>query len=199
MRVADCGCCGRRRSAGDRRDRRVEPRAAASGPDGGRGPDPAAVVLAALRGAGYAPVAGPAGDQNDPVVTVRRAPESQPAAVRAVAADGIVEVIAPDAGRVDPGNLAARLHTAPVPSQQQVQALVDRLRGADSGLGFALLPDEQVRLLAQPPSAGPLCGSSTRVCSAPAARPAGCCSTSCTSNPAGSWPSYAPTWRCVPD
>ncbi len=150
MRVADCGCCV---VADDPQViaeivalnlglRRVAPTVAA-------GRDSAAVVLAALRGAGYAPVADPAGDRNDPVVTVRRAPESQPAAVTAVTADGIVDVIAPDAGRVDPDNLAARLHTAPVPSQQQVQALVDRLRDADSGLGFARLPDEEVQLLAE--------------------------------------------------
>src|SRR5262249_15791491 len=63
MRVADCGCCV---GAGDPQGvgeivalnlglRRVAATVAA-------GRDPAAVVLAALRGAGYAPVADPAGD-----------------------------------------------------------------------------------------------------------------------------------------
>ncbi len=150
MRVADCGCC----VIADEPQvigeivalklglRRVAPTVAV-------GRDPAAVVLAALRGAGYAPVADPAGGQNDSVVTVRRAPELPPAAVTAVTADGIVDVTTPDAGQAGPGILAARLHMAPLPSEQQVQVLIDRLRDADSGLGFTRLPDEEVRLLAE--------------------------------------------------
>lgn len=116
------------------------------------GRDPAAVVLDALRRAGYAPVPDPApnaGNADDPVITVRRAPGPRPAAVTAVTADGFVETIDLDASRVDPSRLAARLYTAPVPNQQRVQALIDRLRDADSGLGFARLPDEEVRLLAE--------------------------------------------------
>ena len=95
------------------------------------------------------PTADPAGGQNDSVVTVRRVPELPPAAVTAVTADGIVDVTTPDAGQVGPGILAARLHVAPLPSRQQVQVLIDRLRDADSGLGFTRLPDEEVRLLAE--------------------------------------------------
>ena len=116
------------------------------------GRDPAAVVLDALRRAGYAPVPDPApnaGNADDPVITVRRAPGPRPAAVTAVTADGIVETIDLDASRVDPSRLAARLYTAPVPNQQRVQALINRLRDADSGLGFARLPDEEVRLLVE--------------------------------------------------
>jgi len=95
------------------------------------------------------PTADPAGGQNDSVVTVRRVPELPPAAVTAVTADGIVDVTTPDAGQVGPGILAARLHVAPLPSRQQVQVLIDRLRDADSGLGFTRLPDEEARLLAE--------------------------------------------------
>jgi hypothetical protein len=153
IRVADCGCCvvaddpqvigeivGSRFGL-----RQVAPTVAV-------GRDPAAVVLDALRRAGYAPVPDPApnaGNADDPVITVRRAPGPRPAAVTAVTADGIVETIDLDAGRVDPSRLAARLYTAPVPNQQRVQALIDRLRDADSGLGFARLADEEVRLLAE--------------------------------------------------
>jgi hypothetical protein len=80
------------------------------------------------------------------VVTVRRVPELPPAAVTA---EGIVDVTVPDAGQIGPGILAARLHMAPVPSEQQVQVLIDRLRDADSSLSPTLLPDEEARLLAE--------------------------------------------------
>lgn len=150
MRVADCGCCV---IADDPQVigeivalklklRRVAPTVAV-------GRDPAAVVLAALRRAGYAPVADPAGGQNDSVVTVRRVPELRPAAVTVVTVDGIVDVTVPDAGQVGPDILAARLHMAPLPSEEQVQVLIDRLRDADSGPGFTRLPDEEARLLAE--------------------------------------------------
>jgi hypothetical protein len=149
MRVADCGCCV---IADDPQVigeivrlrlglRRVAPTVAV-------GRNPAAVVLAALRRAGYAPVTDPAGGQNDSV-TVRRVPELRPAAATAVTADGIVDVTTPEAEQVGPGILATRLHVAPLPGDQQVQVLIDRLRDAGSPLGYTLLPDEEVRLLAE--------------------------------------------------
>jgi hypothetical protein len=93
-------------------------------------------------------------DRADPagygaVVTVRRAPQPQPAAVTAVAAGGIVESTDLDAGRGDPAILAARLYTTPMPSLQQIDVAVDRLRDANSGMGFIRLPDDDVRLLAE--------------------------------------------------
>ncbi len=92
------------------------------------GRDPAAVVLAALRGAGYAPAADPAEGQKGTAVAVRRAPESQLALVTVVTADGTVEVVDPDVGHV---------------------ALIDRLRGANGGVSFTRLTDDAVRLLAE--------------------------------------------------
>jgi hypothetical protein len=150
MRVADCGCCV---IADDPQVigeivalklglRRVARTVAVSR-------NPAAVVLAALRGAGCAPVADPAGGQNDSVVTMRRVPELPPAAVTAVTDGGIVDVTTPDVEQAGHCILAARLHVAPLPSKQQVQVLIDRLHDVDSGLGFTRLPGEEMRLLAE--------------------------------------------------
>jgi Helicase conserved C-terminal domain len=154
MRVSACGSCVVADDAVVLEEivalnlglRRVAPAVAVSR-------DPAAVVLAALRGAGYAPVADAEGDLTVTRTPVPREYASQCARETAVMADGTLAVTDHDVQLTDPRSLAVMLQQRRLPRERLVQRLVDRLLGAD-GMGYIRLRDSEVRILAEAAECG---------------------------------------------
>jgi Helicase conserved C-terminal domain len=157
MRVSACGCCVVSDDAVVIEEivalnlglRRVAPTVAV-------GRDPAPVILAALRGAGYGPVADPAGDLTVTRIPVLRAPAAQSAPVVVAMANGVEKVIDQDAEAeaADPRSLAVMLHRGRLLQEKQIQRLVDLMVGAGDGMVHTQLPDSEVRLLAEAAECG---------------------------------------------
>jgi hypothetical protein len=146
MRVRDCGCCVLADDpliieeivALNLGLLRVAPTVAV-------GQGSATMILADLRAAGYAPVAENAAEPNGVPVAIHRVAAPDPATT----AGGAAGTVLPRIGQTSPDSLAALLHTAPVPLEQRIDALTERLLGTHSALSHTGLPADQVRLLAE--------------------------------------------------